>query len=87
VWHLGQSDTGGSAGAPLNYQSPLPCPTWTASTVNRNLRRSAFGSAHGGGANFCLTDGSVRFVSDSISQLTLSALATKADGEVITENY
>jgi prepilin-type processing-associated H-X9-DG protein len=88
-WYFEQSHTGASAGIPLNYQSPLACLTATGAALRTylRLRQTAFGSAHGGGANFCLTDGSVRFVSDDISQLTLQKLATKDGGEVIPGEY
>lgn len=41
-------------------------------------------SNHSGGANFCMGDGSVRFIKSSISMNTYWALGTKADGEVIS---
>ncbi len=40
---------------------------------------------HPGGCNVLLGDGSVRFVSETINQLTWAALATRAGGEVIGE--
>jgi prepilin-type N-terminal cleavage/methylation domain-containing protein/prepilin-type processing-associated H-X9-DG protein len=46
-------------------------------------RVCAFGSNHGGGANFALADGSVRFIAESISLVTLRQLATRAGGEVV----
>ena len=44
-------------------------------------------SAHSGGANVVLADGSVRFFRDSISITTWRALATRAGGEVISGDY
>jgi prepilin-type N-terminal cleavage/methylation domain-containing protein/prepilin-type processing-associated H-X9-DG protein len=41
-------------------------------------------SNHPGGVNVLFTDGSVRFIKDSISPQTWMALGTKANGEVIT---
>ncbi len=44
--------------------------------------RYAFTSAHPGGVNFGMTDGSVQFISDSISLAVFRALGTRALGEV-----
>jgi prepilin-type processing-associated H-X9-DG protein len=43
----------------------------------------AMSSAHTGGVNFLLGDGSVRMITNSISQTTYDALATRAGGEPI----
>jgi prepilin-type processing-associated H-X9-DG protein len=40
---------------------------------------------HPGGCNVLLGDGSVRFVAETINQLTWAALASAAKGEVIGE--
>ena len=40
-------------------------------------------SNHSGGVNVCMTDGSVRFIKDSISVPTWWALGTRDQGEVI----
>ncbi|MGL4553546.1 MAG: DUF1559 domain-containing protein [Gemmataceae bacterium] len=39
---------------------------------------------HTGGANFCLADGSVRFLSESADLWAIAALTTRAGGEVVT---
>ncbi len=55
-----------------------------------NLRLTAesdvcFGSMHVGGAQFALTDGSVRFVSENINTQTYSDLAGRNEGNVISD--
>ncbi|MDB5385377.1 MAG: hypothetical protein JWM11_1023 [Planctomycetaceae bacterium] len=44
-----------------------------------------FGSMHVGGCHFVMVDGSVRFISENISNVTLTALSTRASGEVVGE--
>jgi prepilin-type processing-associated H-X9-DG protein len=41
------------------------------------------GSLHTNGANFCLADGSVRFIPQSTDRVLLTRLATMADGNVV----
>jgi prepilin-type N-terminal cleavage/methylation domain-containing protein/prepilin-type processing-associated H-X9-DG protein len=43
----------------------------------------SFRSRHAGGLQFALADGSVRFIQDSIAQVTYRALSTVAGGEVV----
>jgi prepilin-type processing-associated H-X9-DG protein len=50
-------------------------------------RQHCFGSKHRGGANIAFSDGSVHFVRDSITLITLQALSTRSGGEPITEDY
>ena len=79
--------------APINSQltpSEVAGPLIPWSPPCRDLtykRLGAYGSGHGGGANVVFADGSVRFLSDSLSLRTLQALSTRAGGEVITEDY
>jgi len=47
--------------------------------------RHAFSSLHPGGVQFCLGDGSVRFISENVNQDIRKALGTRAGGEVIGE--
>lgn len=53
--------------------------------IYQDRRLSAIGSAHVGGANITLCDGSTRFVSNSMSQVILGYLCQRADGNVIGE--
>jgi len=81
-------------GTPIAYIPPPPPPPpmvppppppvpWSDFQPNFDLRLCAFGSGHDHGANFCLCDGSVHFVSESISLTALQALCTRAGGEVV----
>ena len=58
--------------------SSRPCATTTFISWHLPAR-----SHHTGGVNVCLCDGSVRFISDSITLATWQALATRAGGEVV----
>ncbi|MFO0847376.1 MAG: DUF1559 domain-containing protein [Gemmataceae bacterium] len=62
---------------------------WEAVGTNRpgngdHMCKRAFGSNHSSGTNFCMGDGSVRFVAYSIDMTVLSYMATMAGGEVTT---
>lgn len=48
-------------------------------------RQASAGSFHTGGANFCMGDGSVRFVRDNINNAAWRALGSMSGGEVVTE--
>jgi prepilin-type N-terminal cleavage/methylation domain-containing protein/prepilin-type processing-associated H-X9-DG protein len=50
-------------------------------------RMWAFGSQHTGGANMAFSDGSVRYLTNGTSLITLKALCTRAKGEVISVDY
>ena len=43
-------------------------------------------SNHPGGCNFAFTDGSVRFIKDSVSMLTYESLGTRNGGEVVSSD-
>ncbi|PQO45816.1 DUF1559 domain-containing protein [Blastopirellula marina] len=45
----------------------------------------AAGSWHTGGANFCMGDGSVRFLSENMDMATYQGLSTRAGGETLGE--
>jgi len=53
----------------------------------QSVRQRVFGSRHSGGANLAFADGSIRFVRDSLTLVTLKALSTRAGREVIAEEF
>lgn len=78
--------------APINCQLPFTFAGKGAADppVNSSLafsdyddrRRCAWGSAHPGGANFAMVDGSGRFLNDDLPLEILQALSTRDGGEV-----
>jgi prepilin-type N-terminal cleavage/methylation domain-containing protein/prepilin-type processing-associated H-X9-DG protein len=57
-------------------------------TTSGNLETSAMSrSMHIGGVNVCLCDGSVRFIPNSVSQITWVRLLSKSDGEVLDNDW
>jgi prepilin-type N-terminal cleavage/methylation domain-containing protein/prepilin-type processing-associated H-X9-DG protein len=79
----------------INYRLPTDWPSpFGNNTALRKQKMSqklarliGYGSLHLGGANFAFSDGSVRFISDKLTPITLSYISTRAGGEVITEDY
>jgi prepilin-type N-terminal cleavage/methylation domain-containing protein/prepilin-type processing-associated H-X9-DG protein len=69
---------------PINWQIPATA-TGANSSSNQWVqeRLSTMGSAHSGGANVGLADGSVRFLRDSMVLTSLQALVTRAGGETV----
>jgi prepilin-type processing-associated H-X9-DG protein len=66
----------------VNYQMPQGR-TGAQERAGFIKRLDSMGSGHPGGANAALADGSVRFVSNSMSVATLAAAATRSGGEVL----
>lgn len=64
--------------------TPTGTPPFTHDMYDGNAF-SGPASYHVGGCHFVMGDGAVRFVSQNLSQLTLTALATRAGGEVVGE--
>ncbi|MFZ5830785.1 MAG: DUF1559 domain-containing protein [Planctomycetota bacterium] len=77
-----------SAFAPINYQLPFafderagqdpPADSFAAFQEYVERRLCAFGSGHPGGANFCIADGSLRFMTADTDPETLKAWSTRA---------
>jgi prepilin-type N-terminal cleavage/methylation domain-containing protein/prepilin-type processing-associated H-X9-DG protein len=84
-WYGGEADAHLGTSAPINFKLPANFDSLDAGSQQLLFedRINAYGSGHPGGANFALSDGSVRFINDSISPVTFRALGTKAGGEVI----
>ena len=70
--------------APINYLTPEDA---SANYSNVNIRTSAYGSGHPGGANFSLSDGSVRFLPETIDAISFQAVSTREEGETITIDF
>ncbi|MFO0808261.1 MAG: DUF1559 domain-containing protein [Gemmataceae bacterium] len=89
VWFAGEGDVHGGTSVPINFKLPANFDTLAGGQqqVLFEDRINAYGSGHTGGANFALTDGSVRFIRDAISPVTFLALGTRAGGEVISGDY
>ncbi len=63
---------------PINYKvGDLPGNEFFAV----NLRMSAFGSGHAGGANFVMADCAARFINEEVDEITYRAISTKAGSE------
>lgn len=84
-WFGAQGDAFLGANVRINFK--IPKNFSSLSGAEQQLlyddRINAYGSGHTGGANFALSDGSVRFIRESIPQATLLAMGTRAGGEVI----
>jgi prepilin-type N-terminal cleavage/methylation domain-containing protein/prepilin-type processing-associated H-X9-DG protein len=72
---------------PINWKLPANFATLPNSQKNLLIaqRRSNAGSGHAGGANFCFADGSVHFLSETISPVTYHALGTRNAGDMVGE--
>jgi len=88
-WPSNARATIGSTLAPLNEMTTCEESTRISNptcTSPDNFNYSwGFKSLHDGGGHFCMADGSVRFVSQSISSATYQALGGRADGKTLGE--
>jgi prepilin-type N-terminal cleavage/methylation domain-containing protein/prepilin-type processing-associated H-X9-DG protein len=77
--------------APVGYSTPwkLGDPGAPAAQsawfIFQDMRLSAIGSAHTGGAQVAMCDGSVRFVSNSMSFSILQYICQREDGQIVGE--
>jgi prepilin-type N-terminal cleavage/methylation domain-containing protein/prepilin-type processing-associated H-X9-DG protein len=76
----------GTVAIPLNTGNKIGDPDigFASNQVNRWPTRYSFRSAHAGGVQFAMADGSVRLIPESIPLATLRALGTRAGGEVVS---
>jgi prepilin-type processing-associated H-X9-DG protein/prepilin-type N-terminal cleavage/methylation domain-containing protein len=70
----------------LGHTGPSPDEPWIDPPNNKTAGVDDFHSRHPGGCNFAFCDGSVRFIKETINPQTFSNLATRAGGEVISED-
>ncbi|MEQ1829832.1 MAG: DUF1559 domain-containing protein [Pirellula sp.] len=87
VWFGGEGDAHLGTSVPINYRLPTNFDTLGGGTQQLLFedRINAFGSMHTGGANFGLGDGSIRFISQSVSPIVLRGMGTRAGGEVVND--
>jgi len=67
-----------------HHSTPNPANVWDCKNSFNSQALVAARSFHTGGVNVVMTDGSVRFVTDTITLATWRALGTVAGGEVIS---
>ena len=80
VWFGAEGNAFLGTGVPINFRI-RSCADYS-NILRYDDRINAFGSLHTGGAQFALTDGSVRMFSDGIDPLSFNALGTRSGGEV-----
>jgi prepilin-type processing-associated H-X9-DG protein len=70
----------------LGHTGPSPDEPWIDVPNNPRAGVNDFHSRHPGGCNFAFCDGSVRFIRATIQPQVFSDLATRAGGEVISDD-
>jgi prepilin-type N-terminal cleavage/methylation domain-containing protein/prepilin-type processing-associated H-X9-DG protein len=70
----------------LAHTGPSPDEPWVDVPNNKKAGVDDFHSLHPGGCNFAFCDGSVRFIKETINPQVFSYLATRASGEVISDD-
>jgi prepilin-type N-terminal cleavage/methylation domain-containing protein len=79
------SEMGGSTAVAINFRRPadaFPSPIQLGNSVEWGAYEVSFSSRHPGGAQFCLGDGSVNFLRQSIDAAVYSGFGSRANGEV-----
>ncbi len=66
-----------------HFYTPNPAGKWDCGNASHNKGLTGPRSAHTGGVNLLLCDGSVRFIRDGVQIDTWRALATRTGGEVL----
>jgi prepilin-type N-terminal cleavage/methylation domain-containing protein/prepilin-type processing-associated H-X9-DG protein len=83
-WSAGEyTNSVGNSNYTPNAKTP-DCSAWGG--VGTGIGNFSARSSHPGGVNVAMTDGSVRFIKDSISPQTWLALATRNGGEVLSSD-
>ena len=67
--------------------SPARALAWATRSSSSSVRVGGFCSDHPGGANFAFGDGSIRYISDTISMQVFQQLGHRADGQLLDEAY
>lgn len=86
AWAGGMKGTAhlfGSSAVPIN-QDVRRYTSSPNDIAAQDRRFNGWGSGHTGGATFAFCDGSVRFIADSLDQVTLVSLSTRAGEELVS---
>jgi prepilin-type processing-associated H-X9-DG protein len=88
-WRATRNSTWADGALPTGLYNHLLLPNSSVPDCIRhsNPGRKAARSFHANGVNVLLADGSVRFVTNSVSPFTWLAVATRAGGEVIGNDW
>jgi prepilin-type processing-associated H-X9-DG protein len=87
-WGDGVNGENWLGGAPYGgYPSPLnaPPPGGPCAINCTNINGRGYHSFHPGGCHFLMLDGSVQFLSETISQFAVASRITREKGEVVTD--